>query len=181
MWRSLVAVIILSISLQATIDEPIYGLIEIVPRHLLILDRTSCNHRNFTTLPPPIPVMPPPGPGGSVSDTCKALYDVVLDHFMEPFTCHLLVFCDRGIQCMLEILDTRYDVELLVSCDSKSILMEVQFEGEHLLTRESGGVINVTLPRPMLSNLSLSQDFDPKRASVTMQVTKNKVHEGVMA
>ena len=89
---------------------------------------------------------------------------------MEPFACRLLASCDEGIQCTLEILDTRYDVVLSVSRDSKSVSMEVQFEGQQLLTRESGGAINVTLPRPMFSNLSLTQNFDPQSASVTMQV-----------
>lgn len=154
---------------QATIDEPLFGMVEIVPRHLVILDRTSCNHRHFVTLPPVPPPTPPPRPVGPVSNTCNALYGVVLNSFMEPFAC-TLASCDEGIRCTLEILDTSYDVVLSVSPESKSVSVEVQFEGQPLMSRESGGTTTVTLPRPMFSNLSLVQDFVPQSSSVAMQV-----------
>lgn len=161
--------------LQATLDEPLFGRVEIIPRHLLILDRTSCNHRNFVTLPPPPPVMPPPGPGSSVSDTCKALYNIIRSHFREPFGCRLQTSCDSGIQCELEILDTRYDIQLSFSDGSNppSLSMMVKdANGAVLLAQESGGVINTTLPRPISSNLSLTQDFNPNKATVSLQVCK---------
>lgn len=90
---------------------------------------------------------------------------------MEPFACRSLSSCDSGIQCELEILNLSYDVVLSISRDSKSVSVDVQLEGVQLQTRESGSVTNVTLPRPMNSNLSLTQDFDPQRTTVSMQVS----------
>lgn len=170
------ACLLLSRLMQATLDEPLFGRVEIIPRHLLILDRTSCNHRNFVTLPPFPPATPPPGPGSSVSDTCKALYDLIRSHFKEPFSCRLQSSCDRGIQCELEILDTSYEVVISISDNSTPLSMMVRdSEGMQLVTQSgmngaNGRVTNITLPRPVNSNLSLIQDFDPGRSTVSLQV-----------
>ena len=109
-----------------------------------------------------------------------ALYGLISRHFVEPFSCTLQESCDDGVQCQLEILDTRYDIALSLSEDSRSFSMEVRDTEGNLLqvtamsgSSDSGDVfmINITLPRPMNSNLSLEQNFNSETKTITMSVS----------
>ncbi len=93
---------------------------------------------------------------------------------MEPFVCRARTPCESGFRCQLEILDTTYDVVISLSSDSVSLeLQVVDSQGRNVTDRsaDSKGVTNVTLPRPQNSNLSLTQNFDGERDTISLQVS----------
>lgn len=145
-----------------------------VPAHTIILDRTSCNRSNFTTIAPPPPATPPPNPGPASSSTCKAFYDVIRSLLAEPFLCNnFLRSCDEGILCRLSVLGVRYDITLSVTRmpPGPGMLLEVMDSQGQVLGGGAGGVVEVPLPTPENSVLTLMQTYNSKTSSVGMQVS----------
>ena len=166
--------------LQARLTTPFLGEAEIVPPHVLSLDRTQCNHRNFVTVSGPLPATLPTQ-SSTKSDICQALYGVVRDHYMKPFTCYARSPCDTGIRCILEILDTMYSITLSFSRGSTAISLLVEDGmGVSLSYPESAPVQNsngsttivsdVQLSVPQNSNLSLTQTYQPETSTIGFQV-----------
>ena len=115
---------LLSLSQASLLSVPIFGRIDIFPRHTIILDRTNCPNASVSLPPTVAPVTPTettPTPPSNASDTCLALYEIVQRNTTEPFVCRLREDCD-GFWCRLDIVDTHYNITIQVSPNQMNIL-----------------------------------------------------------
>ena len=138
---------------------------------MIILDTTQCNNRDFATVAPPPPPTVPVPPSPTASETCKTFYDLVTSHFTEPLICTIQESCDDGVRCRLDILNTNYFITISVSEPRTGLSMVVtDFRGQ-VVGGGSSDVVNVSLPVPEGSNLTLNQKYDPGAETVGMQVS----------
>ena len=163
--------------MQATLEDPIFGPVEIIPRHVIILDRTNCDHSDFNTIAPPTSATPPPNPDPDSSATCMALYELIVTLLAEPFTCKLQSSCDRGLECRLAILDTGYNVTL--SLTGTSLSLAVRDMRGAVLGQGASDVVNVSLPKPQDSNLTLTQSYDAETETLSLKVSLLCMHVAI--
>ena len=144
--------------LQAEVTDPLFGRVEILPLHTILLDLAHCGRHDFVTVPPPPPPTPLPPPGEDATPTCLGFYDAIRSFFRRPFTCkHLGGACEAGVNCTLHILDTRYHVTVSYVDAVRNFVFEVlSVEGRSLGMGDEAEV-SVTLPTPPGAVLSLSQ------------------------
>ena len=145
------------ISPQATIDEPLFGKVQIFPPHTIILDRTHCDLPTFTTLPPPPSPMPIPLPANEPSETCLGFYEAIRQNYTKPFICDFLESCDSGVKCTLSILANIYNITISYSA-GKFEFQVVRNGNEDSLINSTSMVVNITLPSPPGSYLIFSQE-----------------------
>ena len=160
--------------------DPLFGEVEIVPMTTIILDRTDCSHQNFTTVPPPHPVMPPTPPTSDQSETCAGFYKAIRDTTKEPFTCQYYESCDVGVKCLLKILNSSYIIIIAVADNRTSLKLSVSNgEGKMLLGKGSSDDVTVALSNPARANLTLSQTYNTESESVGMQVSTFGIWFGI--
>ena len=164
---------------------PFIGPVEIIPRHVIILDKSRCgnNSQPLPSAPPPTQTTPitPTNPGPTATKTCLAFYDLVRSHLREPFACSFQNSCNVGIRCQLEILDTTYNVTISLSKPQQTQLsLEVRDSGGRLLGKGSSENVRVTLPKPENSNLTLTQSYNSKAATVGLQVRLTVKHVSIL-
>ena len=143
--------------------DTLFGEIEIIPPHLIILDRTKCNHRNFTPQMPPVSTPPTPDPRQTSSKTCSAFYDhLVSTYYTGHFICNALSCCNDGVQCFLNILDVSYEVMITVGYMQTGLVLQVRDleESGTLLGKGSSNFVSISLPKPVNSNLTMMQMYN---------------------
>ena len=140
---------------QADLVVPIFGHVEIIPRHTIILDRSMCS--GSETPPPPTITIPPPtiiipSPSSAASRTCVVLYGAATNTTHEPFLCGLSNDCNE-LNCRLDILSTHYAIDIRVeSCGSPpAVLVTVSDARGRVLGRErveNSRTFGVVIPEP---------------------------------
>ena len=153
--------------------DVIFKEVEVIPPHIIILDRTHCNHRNFPTAIPATQATTPSAPGPDKSKTCAGFYDVIKKTRTQPFTCvSFHSKCEDGIKCQLKILDTSYTIIISVSKQQTALSLLVRDTGDVLLGKGSSGIVDIILPKPQWSNLTMVQKYNPRTGTVGLQVCR---------
>jgi len=143
--------------------------------HTIILDRTNCSHRNFTTVAPPPPATPIPPPTSDNSETCSGFYKAITNAQQEPFTCKYYQSCDIGIECLLKILSYTYNVVISVGGSRTALSMAVsEGGGVELDNMVAGEGLSVALGKPNGSSLNLTQEYDGDRQVLSMKVCRKE-------
>ena len=143
---------------QAVVTDPLFGRVQIFPRHTIILDRTHCSRPDFVTLPPPPAPTPLPMPSVNSSPTCLGFYDAIRRNFSEPLICRFLEdSCDLGVNCSLLITNAEYVLSVrYVTALGKFAFLVSDDSGRSLGTGVGVGV-SVDLPYPPNSTVSFIQ------------------------
>lgn len=141
------------------ISQAILGTLEIIPLHRVLLDKTQCGTPVIpmvtmaTTAPPPNP------PSAGSSYACTKWFGIAeyVYNSSAIFRCDLKADCDTGLNCVLSIAHTTYDID--IGSTGSAITISVSSEDYSTVLGGSNGRM-VTLPRPPGSLLLLRQRSD---------------------
>ena len=161
---------------QAFITDPIFGRVEIIPTHKIILDKTNCTSTMpTTTAAPPTAPPPPTPPPVDAPETCHAFFRIVLNYQSEPFVCIPLDQCESGISCRLDILDTHYHVNISLTSSNDFAFLVEDGPSDRIVSTTSGQNVTVALPKPQGGRMVFSQNrliaiVDEQPTTVSFQV-----------
>ena len=112
---------------QANVTLPFYGTINIVPRHIIILDLSSCSARPPVTPPTAVPTTPPTQspPPSDAPYLCQALYNLANTTGAE-LNCLTESSC-TGLMCELNADNNLYQLNLLVLPRESSVKARIGY------------------------------------------------------
>ena len=117
--------------LQANLTVPFYGTINIVPRHTIILDLSSCSTQPSVNPPTAVPTMPP-SPTPPPSDApylCHTLYNLANTTGTE-LNCLVASSCTE-LKCELSVDTYFYELNLLVLPRENSVKARIRYRSIH--------------------------------------------------